>query len=106
MRALRELVDATAEDIHARVGRGQHVGRMVRAGVRTAAAHVVHESRSVIADLLEAAGASAQFLDNPFQRAKRDVDVISGHVVFDCDVGRELVGALEIGAKVSPLAMI
>ena len=106
MRALRELVDATAEDIQARVGRGQHVGRMVRAGVRTAAAHVVHESRSVIADLLEAAGASAQFLENPLQHAKRDVDVISGHVVFDCDVGRELVGALEIGAKVSPLAMI
>ena len=106
MRALRELVDATAEDIQARVGRGQHVGRMVRAGVRTAAAHVVHESRSVIADLLEAAGASAQFLDNPLRGAKRDVDVISGHVVFDCDVGRELVGALEIGAKVSPLAMI
>jgi 3-hydroxy-9,10-secoandrosta-1,3,5(10)-triene-9,17-dione monooxygenase len=72
----------------------------------TGAAHVVHEARSVIADLLEAAGASAQFLDNPLQRAKRDVDVISGHVVFDHDVSRELAGALEIGAKVSPFAMI
>lgn len=38
--------------------------------------------------------------------AKRDVDVISGHVVFDYDVSRELAGALEIGAKVSPFAMI
>jgi hypothetical protein len=27
-------------------------------------------------------------------------------VVFDYDVSRELAGALEIGAKVSPLAMI
>jgi hypothetical protein len=35
-----------------------------------------------------------------------DVDVISGHVVFDYGVSRELAGALEIGAKVSPFAMI
>ena len=66
----------------------------------------MHESRSVIADLLESSGASAQFLDNPMQRAKRDVDVISGHVVFDYDVSRELAGALEVGAPVSPLAMV
>jgi hypothetical protein len=30
----------------------------------------------------------------------------SGHVVFDYDVSRELAGALEIGAKLSPFAMI
>ena len=106
LRALRGLVDAAADDIQARVSTGQHVGRSVRAGVRAAAAHVVHESRSVIADLLEASGASAQFLDHPLQRAKRDVDVISGHVVFDYDVSRELAGGLEIGAKVSPFAMV
>ena len=106
LRALRELAHAAATDIQTRVSNGKHVGRTVRAGVRAAAAHVVHESRSVIADLLEAAGASAQFLDNPLQRAKRDVDVISGHVVFDYDVSRELAGALEIGAKASPFAMI
>ena len=97
---MRGLAESAAEDIQTRVGSGQHIGRKVRAGVRAAAAHVVHESRAVIADLLEASGASAQFLDNPLQRAKRDVDVISGHVVFDYDVSRELAGALEIGAKV------
>ncbi|MDT5050303.1 MAG: 3-hydroxy-9,10-secoandrosta,3,5(10)-triene-9,17-dione monooxygenase [Mycobacterium sp.] len=47
-----------------------------------------------------------QSLDHPLQRAKRVVDVISGHVVFDYDVSRELAGALEIGAKLSPFAMI
>ena len=47
-----------------------------------------------------------QFLDHPLQLAKRDVDVISGHVVFDYDVSRELAGALEIGAKLSPFVMI
>jgi 3-hydroxy-9,10-secoandrosta-1,3,5(10)-triene-9,17-dione monooxygenase len=45
-----------------------------------------------------------QFLDHPLQRAKRDVDVISGHVVFDYDVSRALAGALEIGAQRSALA--
>jgi 3-hydroxy-9,10-secoandrosta-1,3,5(10)-triene-9,17-dione monooxygenase len=106
LRAIRALTDSAAEDIQARVGSGEHIGRDVRAGVRVAAAHVVHESRSVIADLLEASGASAQFLNHPLQRAKRDVDVISGHVVFDYDGSRELAGALEIGAKVSPFAMV
>jgi hypothetical protein len=66
----------------------------------------VHESRAVIADLLESSGASAQFLDRPLQRAKRDVDVISGHVVFHYDGSRELAGALEAGAKASPFAMV
>jgi hypothetical protein len=46
------------------------------------------------ADLLEASG------------AKRDVDIAAGHVVFDYDMGRELAGALAIGAKISPIAMI
>jgi 3-hydroxy-9,10-secoandrosta-1,3,5(10)-triene-9,17-dione monooxygenase len=37
-------------------------------------------------------------------KAKCDVDVVSE--VFDYDVSRELAGALDIGAKVSPTAMI
>jgi alkylation response protein AidB-like acyl-CoA dehydrogenase len=106
LRAMRGLAEAAAQDIQARVGSGEHIGRKVRSGVRAAAAHVVHESRAVIADLLESSGASAQFLNHPLQRAKRDVDVISGHVVFDYDGSRELAGALEIGAKVSPFAMV
>jgi alkylation response protein AidB-like acyl-CoA dehydrogenase len=106
LRAMRSLTDAAAQDIQARVGSQQRIGRRVRSGVRAAAAHVVHESRAVIADLLEASGASSQFLGHPMQRAKRDVDVISGHVVFDYDGSRELAGALEIGAKVSPFAMV
>ena len=106
LRAMRSVAEAAAQDIQARVASGERIGRKVRSGVRAAAAHVVHESRAVIADLLESSGASAQFLDHPLQRAKRDVDVISGHVVFDYDGSRELAGALEIGAKVSPFAMV
>jgi 3-hydroxy-9,10-secoandrosta-1,3,5(10)-triene-9,17-dione monooxygenase len=85
---------------------GLFVRRSVRANARLAAAYTVHECRSIIADLMEASGASAHFLSNPLQRAKRDVDIAAGHVVFDYHIGRELAGALAIGAKISPIAMV
>jgi 3-hydroxy-9,10-secoandrosta-1,3,5(10)-triene-9,17-dione monooxygenase len=106
LRALSALVADTAAGIERMVAAGDRVPRAVRADARAAAAHTVHESRAVIADLLEASGASAQFLTNPLQRAKRDVDVAAGHVVFDYDLRRELSGALSIGAGTSPLATI
>lgn len=104
--ALRALIAATADKIEAIVVSGGRVSRSVRADARLAAARTVHECRAIIADLLEASGASAHFLSSPLQRAKRDVDIASGHVVFDYDTSRELAGALAIGAKISPIAMI
>lgn len=104
--ALRALIAATADEIDAIVVSGGRVSRSVRADARLAAARTVHECRAIIADLLEAAGASAHFLSSPLQRAKRDVDIAAGHVVFDYDTSRELAGALAIGAKISPIAMI
>ena len=104
--ALHGLLAGTVDRIETIVAGGERVTRTVRAEARVAAAHIVHESRAVIADLLEVSGASAHFLNSPLQRAKRDVDIISGHVVFDYDVSRELAGALQIGIKVSPNAMV
>jgi alkylation response protein AidB-like acyl-CoA dehydrogenase len=104
--ALRALTAQTADSIQQVVVGGERVRRQARAQARVAAAHIVQESRAVIGDLLEASGASAHFLSNPMQRARRDVDIISGHVVFDYDVSRELAGALEIGAQVSPISMV
>lgn len=106
LRALHGLLDDTVGQLQDAVDAGERIGRAVRADARATAAHIVHESRAVIADLLEASGASAQFLSNPLQRAKRDVDIICGHVVFDYDVARELAGALEAGVKISPISMI
>jgi 3-hydroxy-9,10-secoandrosta-1,3,5(10)-triene-9,17-dione monooxygenase len=106
LRALRALITETAEEIEHIVVSGERVRRSTRANARMAAAYTVHECRLLIADLMEASGASAHFLTNPLQRAKRDVDIAAGHVVFDYDVGRELAGALAIGAKISPIAMI
>jgi 3-hydroxy-9,10-secoandrosta-1,3,5(10)-triene-9,17-dione monooxygenase len=106
LRALRGLLADTVGEIETTVAAGDPVPRPVRAEARLAAAYIVHESRAVIADLLEASGASAHFLDNPLQRIKRDVDVICGHVVFDYDTSRELAGALTMGMKVSRTAMV
>lgn len=104
--SLRALAARTADEIESIVVSGERVSRSVRADARLAAARTVHESRAIIADLMEAAGASAHFLSSPLQRAKRDVDIAAGHVVFDYDASRELAGALAIGAKISPIAMI
>lgn len=104
--ALRGLLAHTVAAIESAMSAGAPVPRARRAEARAAAAHIVHESRAVVAELLEAAGASAHFLTNPLQRIRRDVDIIAGHVVFDYDVSRELAGALEIGASVSPIAMV
>lgn len=106
LRALDGLLGGTVAMIETMVADGARIPRSVRAQARVAAAHIVHESRAVVADLLESSGASAHFLHNPLQRAKRDIDVISGHVVFDYDVSRELAGALEIGVPISPIAMV
>lgn len=106
LRALRGLLADTVDEIEQTVTAGEPVSRLVRGRARLAAARIVHESRSVIADLLEASGASAHFLDNPLQRIKRDVDVMAGHVIFDYDTSRELAGALSLGAKIPRTAMV
>jgi alkylation response protein AidB-like acyl-CoA dehydrogenase len=106
LRALHGLLDDTVAQIETIVTTGDEVPRPVRGDARMAAAHIVHESRAVIAMLFEASGASVHFLDSPLQRFKRDVDVLSGHVVFDYDTSRELAGALSLGMKIPRTAMV
>ncbi len=106
LRALRGLLADTVGEIERFVAAGDSVPRPVRGQARMAAAHIVHESRAVINELLGASGASAHFLNHPLQRIKRDVDVIAGHVVFDYDTSRELAGALTMGLTVARTAMV
>lgn len=106
LRALRGLLTETVTEIDLPVRTGDPISRHTRGQGRLAAAHIVHESRSVIELLLSASGASAHFVDNPLQRAKRDVDVLSGHVIFDYDTSREVAGALSVGLRISPIAMV
>jgi alkylation response protein AidB-like acyl-CoA dehydrogenase len=106
LRALRGLLEDTVGEIETILDAGDPVPLPARGEARLSAAHIVHESRAVIGDLLETSGASAHFLDNPLQRIKRDVDVICGHVVFDYDSSRELAAALTLSMKVSRTAMV
>lgn len=106
LRALHGLLADAVAGIDELTSSAQPVPRTVRANARLAAAHVVAESRAVIAMLFDASGASVHFLDNPMQRFKRDVDVLAGHVIFDYDTSRELAGALELGLKIPRTAMV
>ena len=106
LRALRGLLADTVGEIEMIVAAGDSVDKPVRAQARLAAAHIVAESKAVITDLMGAGGASIHFLSSPMQRFKRDVDVLSGHVVFDYDTARELAGALSLGMKIPRTSMI
>jgi 3-hydroxy-9,10-secoandrosta-1,3,5(10)-triene-9,17-dione monooxygenase len=106
LRSLRGLLADTVGEIEQIVVSGDTVEKPVRAQARLAAAHIVAESRAVIADLLGAGGASIHFLSSPMQRFKRDVDVLAGHVVFDYDTSRELAGALALGHQIPRTSMI
>lgn len=106
LRALRGLLADTVGQIENVVAAGDPVSRDVRGQARLTAAHIVHESKAVIALLLGSSGAGAHFLENPLQRISRDVSVLSGHVIFDYDTSRELAGALAIGMRISPIAMV
>ncbi|MFW0788128.1 acyl-CoA dehydrogenase family protein [Gordonia sp. CPCC 205333] len=106
LRAMRALVDDVATAIDNAVNAELTVPLQLRVEARMTAASVVHESRSLITELMESAGAGAHFLDNPLQRCKRDVDIVSGHAVFDFDTSRLLAGTLAIGQKLPPMSMV
>ncbi len=59
----------------------------------------VDQSKRVLQSLSEASGASAHFLDHPLQRAVRDVNTISCHVVFDLDQRLEMYGRALLGRE-------
>jgi alkylation response protein AidB-like acyl-CoA dehydrogenase len=57
----------------------------------------VDRCKGVIQTVIEASGAHAHFLDQPIQRALRDVNTISCHIVFDLDGRLEAFGRLLLG---------
>jgi alkylation response protein AidB-like acyl-CoA dehydrogenase len=57
----------------------------------------VDRCKQVIQTVCEASGAHVHFLDHPVQRALRDVNTISCHVVFDVDGRLEALGRLLLG---------
>ena len=96
----RALFDDTIAELDATM-RAEGTLPIERRGfARLMAAHVVHESRRAVNLMVEASGGSAQFLDSPLQRAQRDLDTLSGHVIFDYDATTELYGSIAVGLDI------
>ncbi|HVT25460.1 MAG TPA: acyl-CoA dehydrogenase family protein [Rhizomicrobium sp.] len=68
-----------------------------RISLRIQIAYAMDLCRTAIRLACEASGSSAHFLDNPLQRALRDINVMSSHVVYDLDGASELHGRALIG---------
>jgi alkylation response protein AidB-like acyl-CoA dehydrogenase len=100
--AARLLLEDTLRD----VATGRALDMTDRARARLVAAHVAATARRVVNELCSAAGASAQFTSSPFQRAQRDVNTISGHVVFDPDAAYALYGRIGLGLDPGPVVLV
>lgn len=67
-------------------------------------AYAVHTCKEAALQIADATGASGGHLDNPVQRAVRDISIASNHVVFSKDsrygdVGRALLGQDSVGSR-------
>lgn len=63
-----------------------------RISLRLQVAYAMDLCRAAIRLICEASGSGAHFIDNPLQRALRDINVMSSHVVYDLDAATEAHG--------------
>jgi len=68
-------------------------------------AMAVQQCRHVIQTVCEASGAHAHFQSSPLQRAWRDVNTLSCHVVFDLDARLEAFGRMLLGLDPGPVLL-
>jgi len=68
-----------------------------RIALRIQVAYAMDLCREAVRTVCEASGSSGHFLNHPLQRALRDVNVMSSHVVYDLDGAAELRGRAMIG---------
>lgn len=101
--AARLLLEDEVERLTRTYTEGGSYDMTQRANSRLVAAHVTAVARTVVNELCAVSGASVQFTHSPFQRAQRDVNTISGHVVFDMDATYALYGKVSLG--ITPDAM-
>ena len=94
---LEKTLKQTAREVAAWGESGEICPDIERAGLRVRIGHIVREARNIVRDVIEECGASAHNLDNPLQRALRDMETLSGHTVFDLDVSTESYGRLLLG---------
>ena len=98
MRQIELLMQDVVQGLMARRNEG---GAEDRALVSTSLCHAAHQARDVIAEVSRASGASAHYEPHPLQRALRDVNTATCHVVFDRDAQLENLGRLRLGLEPS-----
>jgi hypothetical protein len=68
-----------------------------RARQRAMSSHIASICRDAVTLLAQGSGASGHMSDSPIQRAFRDINMASCHVVFDQDPTMELHGKMLVG---------
>jgi 3-hydroxy-9,10-secoandrosta-1,3,5(10)-triene-9,17-dione monooxygenase len=68
-----------------------------RVEIRVNICYAVELSRTAVRRIAEASGSAAHSLDNPLQRAVRDLGVISSHALLDMDSVEEAYGRTLVG---------
>ncbi|TDC70638.1 acyl-CoA dehydrogenase [Actinomadura sp. GC306] len=104
--AARLLLEDAVRDVMETYESGGSYGIAERARSRLVAAHVAGVARTIVNELCAFGGASVQFTDSPFQRAQRDVNTISSHVVFDADATYALYGRTALGMDPDPMTLV
>jgi alkylation response protein AidB-like acyl-CoA dehydrogenase len=94
--AARALLTNTLQELWQTASCGQRCAPPLRARLRLAATFAIHQARDVVDACYHAAGATAIFTDNAFERRFRDIHTISQQVqahatVFE-QVGQTLLG--------------
>lgn len=106
MRLARADLNARTAELLIRAVAGEMIDIVVRRGratveerirLRAQIAHAMELCRAAIRQVCEAGGARSHFLDNPLQRALRDINVMSSHVAYDLDTATELHGRAMLG---------
>ncbi|MBL8555972.1 MAG: hypothetical protein JNL41_16970 [Phenylobacterium sp.] len=96
-RAAEALLRDAARQVMALAGQGRPSTAEQRIHLRVQIAWVMEACRRAIREVCEGSGSSAHALDNPLQRALRDVNVMASHVVYDMDLALELQGRALVG---------
>ena len=104
VRATETVLRAAANSIE-RHARGEtRLTAVDQLELRLTIAHVVRDCRRIVQHVMEGSGASVHYLDHELQRINRDVQMMSAHTVFDCDLAAEQAGRarLESDAPLFP----
>lgn len=98
--AVQLIVLRDCEEMQATAARGEAASPEQRGRYRRDAAWAFHTCARAVARLLPAAGAHSIFNDAPLQRALRDTQVMSAHMVADWDLARETYARALLGLEI------